>query len=165
MSNFAPVGNSNVVLLGDVPIGGRMSLEQEFIVNATTAPGAYPLKISFVYANSKGIRLVDDQVITLLVSRCLNSSSASTNPWKAWSTRVRWEACRSRSQPFRKSVVLGNVVVTSPDGEMSNNNMLVGTLDPAVTSPLTLCSCPLTRAMRSSTSRFAIRTISTNCEL
>ncbi|HQJ33287.1 MAG TPA: hypothetical protein PLO13_08010, partial [Anaerolineaceae bacterium] len=67
VSNFAPVGNSNVILLGDVPVGGTLNPEQEFIVNVTTNPGAYPLKLSFVYTDAKGVRMVDDQVITLLV--------------------------------------------------------------------------------------------------
>lgn len=131
MSNFAPVGNSNVVLLGDVPIGGRMSLEQEFIVNATTAPGAYPLKISFVYANSKGIRLVDDQVITLLVYSLPQLEFSFYQPMEGMVNAGQMGSLPIQiTNLSRKSVVLGNVVVTSPDGEMSNNNMLVGTLDP-----------------------------------
>lgn len=131
MSNFAPVGNSNVVLLGDVPIGSRMSLEQEFIVNATTAPGAYPLKISFVYANSKGIRLVDDQVITLLVYSLPQLEFSFYQPMEGMVNAGQMGSLPIQiTNLSRKSVVLGNVVATSPDGEMSNNNMLVGTLDP-----------------------------------
>ena len=66
-SVFAPIGKSNVILLGDIPMGGTMSPEQEFIVNVTATPGAYPLKVSFVYIDPKGNRVVDDQVITLLI--------------------------------------------------------------------------------------------------
>ncbi len=45
-----------------------MTPEQNFIVNVSATPGAYPFKISFVYTDPpKGNRLVDDAIITLLV--------------------------------------------------------------------------------------------------
>jgi len=39
----------------------------QLIVNATANPGAYPMKISFVYTGPDNIAYTDDQVITLLV--------------------------------------------------------------------------------------------------
>jgi hypothetical protein len=66
-SNFAPLGSSNLYYLGDIPAGGGFSGTQQLIVNVNTNPGAYPLKLSFVYNDVSGNRVVDDQVVTLLV--------------------------------------------------------------------------------------------------
>ncbi len=50
-----------------MPIGSQKETLQDFIVNVSTAPGIYPLKVSFIYTDPKGNRLSDDQAITLLV--------------------------------------------------------------------------------------------------
>jgi hypothetical protein len=131
VSNFAPVGNSNVILLGDVPVGGTLNPEQEFIVNVTTNPGAYPLKLSFVYTDAKGVRMVDDQVITLLVFSLPQLEFSFYQPMEGMVTTGQMGSLPIQiTNLSRKSVVLGNVVATSPDGEMSNNSILIGTLDP-----------------------------------
>ncbi|HPR34200.1 MAG TPA: hypothetical protein PKY64_00880 [Anaerolineaceae bacterium] len=131
VSNFAPVGNSNVILLGDVPMGGTLSPEQEFIVNVTTNPGAYPLKLSFVYTDTNGVRMVDDQVITLLVYSLPQLEFSFYQPMEGMITAGQMGMLPIQiTNLSRKSVVLGNVVATSPNGEMSNNSILVGTLDP-----------------------------------
>ena len=67
LSTFAPLGSSNLVYLGDMPAGSKTDTSIRLIVNTTANPGAYTLKISFVYTDPKGIRMVDEQVITLLV--------------------------------------------------------------------------------------------------
>jgi len=127
---FAPIGKSNVVLLGDIPAGGSLKPEQDFIVNVTAQPGAYPLKLSFVYTDEKGNRVIDDQVITLLVYSLPQLEISFYNPVDGM-----FNVGQMGSLPIqitnlaRKSVVLGNVVVTSPAGEMINNSVLVGTLD------------------------------------
>lgn len=128
---FAPIGKSNVVLVGDVAAGGSLSPEQEFVVNVTAQPGAYPLKLSFVYTDTKGNRVIDDQVITLLVFSLPQLEISFYNPVEGM-----FYVGQMGSLPIqitnlaRKPVVLGNVVVTSDAGEMSNNSVLVGTLDP-----------------------------------
>lgn len=130
VSVFAPIGKSNVVLLGDVAVGDNLSPEQEFVVNVTATPGAYPLKLSFVYTDAKGNRVIDDQVITLLVYSLPQLEITFYN-----SVEGMFYVGQMGSLPIqitnlsRKSVVLGNVVVTSENGEMSNNSVLVGTLD------------------------------------
>lgn len=68
-NNFAPVGTSNVRVLGDLPPGGKIEASQDLIVNVNTNPGAYPMKISFLYTAGDGVSVVDEQVITLLVYR------------------------------------------------------------------------------------------------
>ena len=130
LTNFAPVGKSNVVLLGDMAAGASQSTTQSFVVNVTTQPGAYPLRTSFVYTDPKGNRQVDDQVITLLVYQLpqlevsfyrdpgvINAGNFTTLPLQI-------------TNLAKKPVVLGNVTVTAPSGELSNNTMLIGALDP-----------------------------------
>lgn len=131
VSNFAPVGSSNVILLGDVPMGSTLSPEQEFIVNVSTNPGAYPLKLSFVYTDAKGVRMVDDQVITLLVYSLPQLEFSFYQPMEGMITAGEMGMLPIQiTNLSRKSVVLGNIIATSPNGEMSNNSILVGTLDP-----------------------------------
>jgi len=128
---FAPIGSSNVVLLGDVPSGGSLKSEQEFIVNVTAQPGAYPLKLSFVYTDAKGNRAIDDQVITLLVYSLPQLEISFYQPVESMFFAGQMGMLPIQiTNLARNTVVLGNVVVTSPDGEMSNNSVLVGTLDP-----------------------------------
>ncbi len=67
LTNFAPLGSSNVVYMGSLAKDAVVSIPVKLIVNVSTVPGAYTLKLSFVYNDAKGNRLVDDQVITLLV--------------------------------------------------------------------------------------------------
>ena len=66
-TNFAPVGTSNIQSLGDFVPGAVVKAKQQLIVNVSANPGAYPMKISFTYTDSKGNQINDDQVITLLV--------------------------------------------------------------------------------------------------
>lgn len=131
ISNFAPVGNSNVTLLGDMPSGTTLTPEQEFVVNVTTTPGAYPLKLSFVYTDPKGVRMVDDQVITLLVYSLPQLEFSFYQPVDGMLMAGQMGSLPLQiTNLSRKSVVLGNIVATSPDGEMSGNTTLVGSLDP-----------------------------------
>ena len=130
-SVFAPIGKSNVILLGDIPMGGTMSPEQEFIVNVTATPGAYPLKVSFVYIDPKGNRVVDDQVITLLIYSLPQLELSFYQPVDGMmSVDMPAPLPIQITNLARKSVVLGNVVVTAENGTMSNNSVLVGTLEP-----------------------------------
>ena len=64
MTNFAPLGSSNLVFLGDITAGSLLQANQKLIVNVSANPGAYPLKLSFVYTAPNGQRMIDDQVIT-----------------------------------------------------------------------------------------------------
>ncbi len=67
LSTFAPLGSSNLIYLDKIAPAETKSADAQLIVNVSANPGAYPFKISFTYTNSKGERVVDDQVITLLV--------------------------------------------------------------------------------------------------
>ena len=67
LTNFAPMGSSNLVFIGDIKQGETISTSGTFVTNVSTQPGVYTLKVSYLYSDAKGNRIVDDQVITLLV--------------------------------------------------------------------------------------------------
>ena len=129
-TNFAPVGSSNIILLGDLSTGAQIEAEQEFVVNVSTVPGAYPLKISLVSYTENGLRVIDDQAITLLVySLPQLEISFYRDPgmfFNGMSTTLPLQI----TNLSRKSTVLGNMTVTTDSGEIMNGTSLVGNLDP-----------------------------------
>lgn len=130
LSNFLPLGKSNVYVIGNVPAGGSARPEQEFVVNVTANPGAYPLKLSFVYTDAKGKRLVDDQVITLMI---LSLPNLEVSLYRSVDGQLI--SGQLVTLPIqitnlsRKSVVLGKIAVSTDAGELTNNTALVGTVD------------------------------------
>jgi hypothetical protein len=129
-TNFAPIGSSNVQSLGDFSPGQSTTASQPLIVNVNTAPGAYPLKISFVYINDQNQTFVDDQVVTLLVYRL---PILEISFYQQVSTLL---VAQPNTLPIqvvnlgRNSIVLGMMRVEASSGQFSNNSILVGTLDP-----------------------------------
>jgi hypothetical protein len=129
LTNFAPLGSSNVQSIGDLPAGGSTTARQDLIVNVSTQPGAYPLKITFTYIDDANIRYTDDQVITLLVYA----------PPKLEISFYRPPDPLFAGQPGmlpiqivnlgRKSVLLGNMEVTGQGADFTNNVILVGNLE------------------------------------
>jgi hypothetical protein len=129
-TNFAPIGTSNVQSLGDFLSGNSISAFQPLIVNVNTAPGAYPLKISFVYIDAQNHTFVDDQIITLLVYRL---PILEISFYQQVSTLYTGQANTLPLQVVnlgRNSIVLGNMHVSGLSGQFSNNTVFVGTLDP-----------------------------------
>jgi hypothetical protein len=129
-TNFAPIGSSNVQSLGDFSPHDSISAYQSLIVNVNTTPGAYPLKISFVYIDEQNHIFVDDQVITLLVYRL---PLLEINFYQDVSTLYTGQPNTLPLQVVnmgRNSIVLGNMRVNGLGGQFSNNTILVGTLDP-----------------------------------
>jgi len=130
LTTFAPIGSSNVVFMGDIARDSVMSVSQQLVVNVTAAPGAYTLKLSFVYTDEKGNRLVDDQVITLLVySLPMVEVSFYRDPGM-------FTASMDNILPLqiinlgKKTYVLGNMKVTAENADVYNNVLMVGALDP-----------------------------------
>src|SRR3990172_9344499 len=128
-TNFAPLNSSNVQYLGDLNTGGSVSAQQVLIVNASTKPGAYTLKLSFSYTDDKNNAFTDDQVITLLVYQPpLLDISFYRDPGPLF-------AGQPNSLPLqvvnlgRTATVLGNMKVTATSAQFSNNVALVGNLD------------------------------------
>ncbi len=138
-TNFAPVEASNVQFIGDINSANTFTAQQTFIVNATTKPGAYPMKFSFVYANENGVTYTDDQTITLLVYQLPQVEVGFYQPTEVLFTNQPNPLPMQIVNLGKSVVVLGNLKVTAPNNlgaQLSNNVALVGALD--VGFPFTL---------------------------
>jgi hypothetical protein len=129
-TNFAPIGSSNVQTLGEFKPNFSQSADQALIVNTGTTPGAYPLKISFVYTDEQNHSYTDDQVITLLVYRLPSLDVSFYQPVPPLVTGQPNTLPIQVVNLGKFSVVLGNMVVTADTGEFINNSIFVGTLEP-----------------------------------
>jgi hypothetical protein len=136
LTNFAPLGSSNIVFLGDVSAGEQIQSKVKLIVSVAANPGAYTLKLSFVYTDQKGARLVDDQIITLLVFQLpLVEVNFYRDPNPLFANQMN-------ILPFqvvnlgRKSAVLGNMTASAENADLTNNVYLVGPLDPGGSTTL-----------------------------
>lgn len=129
-SNFAPVGASNVQFLGDIENSETLLVRQQMIVNSTTKPGAYTVKISFTYTDHKGNSFTDDQIITMLVSQPPILEVSFYRPLDPLF------AGRPGLLPIqlvnldRNTAILGRMIVTLEMGLVENGSVLVGFLDP-----------------------------------
>ncbi|MCA9978591.1 MAG: hypothetical protein KC413_22675, partial [Anaerolineales bacterium] len=137
-SKFAPVGTSNVLSLGDLEMGASLTASMALIVNAATDPGAYPVKVSFVYNDASNGDYVDDQVITLLVIRRpaveMNFYAPPPPFFAGEAGGLPLQLVNSGS----KSVVFGNFAVTAVNGDATfeNASIFVGNLEPGGFYPL-----------------------------
>jgi hypothetical protein len=130
LTNFAPLDSSNLVYIGDVAAGGTATMTQKLIVNVTTEPGVYTLKFSFVYNDTKGNRIVDDQVITLLVYSLPQVESSFYMDPGFFYVGTSGVLPVQVTNLGKKTCVLGNMRVTADGEEIYNNVSLVGALDP-----------------------------------
>lgn len=144
VSKFAPLGSSNLYYLGDIGAGAASTARLHLIVNVTTEPGAYPLKLSFVYTDAKNNRHVDDQVITLLVYSLPN---VDVSFYREPGMLIAGQPNTLNLQVVnlgRKTTVLGNMKVTGGDAEMQNNTGMVGSLESGGYFPLDAMITPKT---------------------
>jgi hypothetical protein len=142
LTNFAPLGSSNIQSLGDLPTGGYLTIKQSLIVNVNTNPGAYSMKVSFSYLDERGRNFTDDQVITLLVySLPQVSVEFYRDPGPIYAGQPIQLPIQIVNQG-RKSSILGNMRVTAENAELSNNTILVGALDPGNYFPLDAMMTP-----------------------
>lgn len=128
-TNFAPVGTSNIKSLGDIAAGSMMQVSQELIVNVSTNPGAYPMKITFSYLNGNGEVVNDDQVITLLVYSLPNVEISFYRPLDLFFSGQPGALPIQVVNLGKRTAVLGNITVTSNNGAIENGTSLVGSLD------------------------------------
>lgn len=128
-ANFAPVGASNVQSLGEMKPGDQLEASQNLVVNVSTNPGAYPVKITFSYLNDKGEVVNDEQVITLLVYSLPNLDVSFYQPTGELYTGQPGALPIQIVNVGRRLVVLGNVKVESDGGLIENGTGLVGSLD------------------------------------
>ncbi|MCZ7669859.1 MAG: hypothetical protein M5U34_23110 [Chloroflexi bacterium] len=116
--------------------GQSLETKQALIVNATTKPGAYPLKVSFVYNDDQNGSFVDDQVITLLVYK---RPSVSFNFYMPEPPIFAGEPAPLPLQLVNvgsSAAVLGTFKVTADEATLENNSVFVGALEPGGFFPL-----------------------------
>ncbi len=128
-TNFAPVGTSNIQSLGDMPAGGQVQASQELIVNVSTNPGAYPMKVTFSYINSNGEVVNDEQVITLLVYSLPNLDISFYRPLDPFFVGQPGALPIQVVNLGKRTAVMGNITVTATNGTVENGTSLVGSLD------------------------------------
>jgi hypothetical protein len=128
-TNFAPLNASNVQSLGDLAAGATTTAHQSLIVNVSTNPGAYPLKISFTYFNEQNIIYTDDQVITMLVySIPLVEIGFYRDPGPLMAEQPNLLPLQVTNLS-RKSALLGNLRITAEGVDFTNNVILIGNLE------------------------------------
>ncbi|MFN8460376.1 MAG: IPT/TIG domain-containing protein [Anaerolineales bacterium] len=128
-ANFAPVGASNVQSLGDLSPGDKIEASQNLVVNVSTNPGAYPMRITFSYLNDKNETINDEQVITLLVYSLPNLDVSFYQPPGELFTGQPGALPIQIVNVGRRLAVLGNVKIESDGGLVESGTGLVGSLD------------------------------------
>jgi hypothetical protein len=129
-TNFAPVGSSNIQSLGDLQPGAILTAAQRLVVNVSTNPGAYPMKVTFSYLDTHGNVVNDDQVITLMV---YNIPIVDVSFYQPVGTLMMGQSNLLPLQVVslgKRTVVLGKMTVESSSGTVENGEGLVGSLDP-----------------------------------
>ncbi|NLH00082.1 MAG: hypothetical protein GX491_22205 [Chloroflexi bacterium] len=142
LSTFAPIGSSNLQFLDDILTGESKKASQKLIVNVSANPGAYALKLSFVYTDDQGNRAVDDQVITLLIYQLPQievNFYRDPGPISVMQPNMLPLQVVNLS---RKSAVMGNMTVSAENAELMNNVTLIGTLDAGGYFPLDVMYIP-----------------------
>ncbi len=135
-TEFAPIGSSNVSRLGDLAVGESRAAALQLIVNTTTKAGAYPLKVSFVYTDDKGVGYTDDQVITLLVYQTPQvEMDFYTQPQPFFAGQPGGLPLQLVNTG-RNSTIFGNFTVSAENAELVNNAIFVGALEPGGFFPL-----------------------------
>jgi hypothetical protein len=128
-TNFAPVGASNVQTLGDLPEAGMVQVSQDLIVNVSTSPGAYPMKVTFSYLNDKGEAINDEQVITLLVYSLPSVDISFYRPPDPFFVGQPGMLPIQVVNLGKRTAVLGTMKIESENGTIENGTSLVGSLD------------------------------------
>ena len=128
-TNFAPVGASNIQTLGDLPEGGAAQVRQDLIVNVSTTPGAYPMKVTFSYLNGKGEVVNDEQVITLLVYSLPSLDISFYRPPDPFFVGQPGALPIQVVNLGKRLAVLGTLKITAESGMVENGTSLVGSLD------------------------------------
>lgn len=127
--NFAPLESSNVKFIGDVASGESFTASQKIVVNVSTAPGAYSLKYSFIYTTESGDKVVDNQVITLLIYRMPTLEIGFyQDPGPIFANQMNFLPLQIMNLG-KQSVVLGNMVVAAENAALENSMALVGPVE------------------------------------
>jgi hypothetical protein len=128
-ADFAPLEASNIVYLGDLAPGESLSASQKIIVNVSTAPGAYSLKYSFIYSTEAGDKVVDNQVITLLIYQLpVLEVGFYQDPGPLFMQQPNNLPLQVMNLG-KNNVVLGNMEVTADGAVVENGVALVGPVE------------------------------------
>lgn len=130
LSVFAPINTSNLIYIDEVEVGQLVTAEAQLIVNVTANPGAYPFKISFTYLNDKGERVVDDQVITLLVYSMPKVEIGFYRDPGIFMTGQMNPLPLQITNLGKRTAVLGTLLISSDNADLTENTILVGSLEP-----------------------------------
>ncbi|MGI6741161.1 MAG: COG1361 S-layer family protein [Brevefilum sp.] len=126
---FAPLVSSNIQFIGDILPGETVEETQRIIVNVNTTPGAHSLNYSFVYLTEDGEKVVDNQVITLLVYRLPSLQvDFSMEPGPFFANQPNLLPLQVVNLG-KQTVILGNMQVTASDALLENNIALVGAIE------------------------------------
>lgn len=128
-TNFAPVGASNVQVLGDLAAGSALQVSQNLVVNVSTNPGAYPVKITFSYATNNGEIINDEQVITLLVFSLPVVDIGFYQPAGSLMAGQPNPLPLQVANLGKKAAVLGSLRLESSNGVVENGQTLVGAIE------------------------------------
>jgi hypothetical protein len=128
-TNFAPVGASNVQSLGDLAAGEMIQAKQNLIVNTSTNPGAYPMKVTFSYLDKDNEVINDEQVITLLVYSLPNVDVSFYRPPDPFMVGQGAALPIQVVNIGKRLSVLGNIKVSVDSGTIDNGSGLVGSID------------------------------------
>jgi len=129
LSKFAPMGSSNLYFLGDITSGKTVNQKIPLVVNVTTEPGVYTFKISFVYEDGSGSKLLDDQVITLLVYGLPRVSVSFYQDVPDFSVGEFRTLPIQITNIGKKPIILGDLTISASSGVMGKNKATVGTID------------------------------------
>jgi hypothetical protein len=129
-TNFAPVGSSNIHSLGDLQPGESLTPSQKLVVNVSTSPGAYPMKVTFSYLDSLGNPVNDEQVITLLVYNLPNLEVSFYQPVGTLMAGQQNLLPLQVVSLGKRNVILGKMRVETAGGMVENGEGLIGSLDP-----------------------------------
>jgi hypothetical protein len=130
LTNFAPLNSSNLVFIGDIKQGETISTSGTFVTNVSTQPGVYTLKVSYLYNDAKGNRIVDDQVITLLVYSLPQLEISFYRDAGEFMVGMPGALPLQVTNLSRKTAVLGNMKVSAENATLFNDVLLVGALEP-----------------------------------
>jgi hypothetical protein len=130
LSKFAPLGTSNLYFLDKIASGETIQQTIDLVVNVSTDPGVYPLKISFAYIDPSGNSTIDDQVITLLVYNLPNLTASYYQPTGDMFIGQPGILPIQITNVGKRSIVLSEMEIIPSSGSISNGKISVGTIDP-----------------------------------
>jgi hypothetical protein len=127
--NFAPLGSSNIHNLGNLAPGGSLDYTQKLVVNTTTEPGAYPLEITFVYDDKNGNRVMDHQIVTLLIYALPKISASFYRETGMVFSEQETMLPIQITNTGKKSVVLGEIKIICDGALITNGSSTIGAME------------------------------------